>query len=39
MVLMSMRKSEGGHAPVRLHVSKGVGWRMNERKMGVVEDA
>ena len=23
---------------MRLHVSEGVGWRMDERKMGVVED-
>ena len=32
-------KEEGQHAPVRLHVNEGVGWRVNERKMGVVEDA
>ena len=37
MVLMGMRRSEGWHALVRLHVSEGVGWRMNERRMGVVE--
>ena len=39
MVLMGMRKSEGKYAPGRLHVSGGVGWRMNERKMSAVEDA
>ena len=36
---MGMQRSEGWHAPVRLHVSGGVGWRMNERRIGVVEDA
>ena len=39
MVLMGMREGEGQHAPARLHVSRGVGWRMNDRKMGAVEDA
>ena len=39
MVLMGMRKGERQHAPVRLHASEGMGWRMNERKTGVVEDA
>ena len=39
MVLMGIRNSEGWHAPARLHVSEGVGWGMNERKMGVVKDA
>ena len=39
MVLMGMREGEGQYALTRLHVSRGVGWRMNDRKMGAVEDA
>ena len=39
VVLMDMRRSKGWHAPMKLHVSEGVGWRMNERKMGVMKDA
>ena len=39
MVLIGMRRSEGWHAPVRPHGSEEVGWRMNETKMGVAEDA